>query len=385
MANATLHKSKRDRFVEFYTKLEDIENELSHYTEYFEGKIILCNCDDPYESNFFYYFATRFNDLKLKKLICTCYNGSPVAYTQMSLFDEDGGKDNQEKRKAYKVEITEVEDYDKNGATNIDDIDILLKREGVVKKLDGNGDFRSAECIQLLKEADIVVTNPPFSLFREYMAQLVEYGKKFLIIGKIDAVAYRDVFPLIRDNIIWCGYNVGHFWYRVPDYYEEKSTDFKVDEYGQKWRRVGNICWYTNLDIKKRHEKFEFIKKYDPKDYPKYDNYDAINVDLVEDIPDNYWGVMGVPATFIGKYNPNVFEILGSTQRGCHDLVPDTKKYDDFWEINYKTGKPTGSAGSKTNENPNLVQNNGTQNYFINADGICVQSKYHRLFIRRKE
>ncbi len=311
MAITNLHKSRKDKFVEFYTRLEDIENELCHYTEYFEGKTILCNCDDPYESNFFYYFATRFNDLKLEKLICTCYNGSPVAYTQMSFFDGDTEEGEQVKRSAYKVEIKEVEDFDKNGATNIDDIDILLKREGVVKRLEGNGDFRSAECIELLKEADIVVTNPPFSLFREYMAQLIEYGKKFLIIGKIDAVAYRDVFPLIRDNIIWCGYNVGHFWYKVPAYYEEKSTDFKIDEYGQKWRRVGNICWYTNLDIKKRHEKFEFIKKYRPEDYPKYDNYDAINVDLVDDIPDNYWGVMGVPATFIGKYNPMVFDIIG--------------------------------------------------------------------------
>lgn len=310
MANATLHKSRKEKPVEFYTKLSDIENELVHYKKHFEGKTVFCNCDDPYESQFFYYFANRFNDLKLKKLICTCYDGSPMAYTQMSFFEGAEKTIEQKNRRAYKVVITEVKDLDGNGATNIDDIDLLLRQKGVVEKLKGNGDFRSDECVELLKEADIVVTNPPFSLFREYIAQLVEYDKKFLIVGKIDAVAYKEVFPLIRNDKMWCGYSVGHFWYKVPDYYEEKNTDFKIDEHGQKWRRMGNICWYTNLDIKKRHEKFEFCKKYREEDYPKYDNYDAINVDLVDDIPDDYWGVMGVPITFLGKHNPEQFEII---------------------------------------------------------------------------
>lgn len=316
MANTNLHNSRRDKFVEFYTKLEDIENELYHYTEYFEGKTVFCNCDDPYESNFFYYFATRFNDLKLKKLICTCYDGSPMAYTQMSFFDDMEKTTERKNRRAYKVVITELKDLDGNGAANIYDINLLLRQKGVVERLKGNGDFRSEECVELLKEADIVVTNPPFSLFREYMAQLIEYDKKFLIIGKIDAIAYRDIFPLIKNDIVWCGYNIGHFWYKVPDYYEEKSTDFKIDEHGQKWRRVGNICWYTNLDVKKRHEKFIFSKRYHETDYPKYDNYDAINVDLVDDIPDGYWGIMGVPTSFVGRYNPEQFELLGFTNTG---------------------------------------------------------------------
>ena len=316
MANTNLHNSRRDKFVEFYTRLEDIENELYHYTEHFAGKTVFCNCDDPYESNFFYYFATRFNDLKLKKLICTCYDGSPMAYTQMSFFDDMEKTAERKNRRAYKVVITEVKDLDGNGAANIYDINLLLRRKGVVERLKGNGDFRSEECIELLKEADIVVTNPPFSLFREYIAQLIEYDKKFLIIGKIDAIAYRDIFPLIKNNFVWCGYNTGHFWYKVPDYYEGKNTDFKIDEHGQKWRRVGNICWYTNLDVKKRHEEFIFAKRYNEVDYPKYDNYDAINVDLVDDIPDGYWDIMGVPATFVGRYNPEQFEILGFTNTG---------------------------------------------------------------------
>lgn len=311
MANTNLHNSRRDKFVEFYTRLEDIENELYHYTEHFAGKTVFCNCDDPYESNFFYYFATRFNDLKLKKLICTCYDGSPMAYTQMSFFDDMEKTAERKNRRAYKVVITEVKDLDGNGAANIYDINLLLRQKGVVERLHGNGDFRSEECIELLKEADIVVTNPPFSLFREYIAQLIEYDKKFLIIGKIDAIAYRDIFPLIKNNFVWCGYNTGHFWYKVPDYYEEKNTDFKIDEHGQKWRRVGNICWYTNLDIDKRHEEFIFVKHYDAVKYPKYENCDAISIEFVDDIPSDYWGTMGVPITFIGKYNPTQFELLG--------------------------------------------------------------------------
>ena len=311
MANTNLHNSRRDKFVEFYTRLEDIENELYHYTEHFVGKTVFCNCDDPYESNFFYYFATRFNDLKLKKLICTCYDGSPMAYTQMSFFDDMEKTAERKNRRAYKVVITDVKDLDGNGTTNIYDINLLLRQKGVVERLKGNGDFRSAECVELLKESDIVVTNPPFSLFREYIAQLIEYGKDFLIIGKIDAITYKEVFPLIKR----------HYWYKVPFYYEEKNTDFKIDDYGQKWRRMGNICWYTNLDIEKRHEDFIFVKRYEQANYQKYENCNAISVDFVDEIPDDYWGMMGVPITFIGKYNPKQFELLGIdkefTTDGC--------------------------------------------------------------------
>lgn len=319
MANTNLHQSRKDKFVEFYTRLEDIENELCNYTEHFIGKTLFCNCDDPYESNFFYYFATRFNDLKLKKLICTCYDGSPMAYTQMSFFEGGEKTVDKKNRRAYKVVINEVKDLDGNGATNIDDIDLLLRQEGVVEMLKGNGDFRSEECIELLKEADIVVTNPPFSLFREYIAQLIEFDKKFLIIGKIDAITYKEVFPLIKNDKMWCGYSVGHYWYKVPHYYEEKNTDFKIDKDGQKWRRIGNICWYTNLDIAKRYEPFIFSKDYNESEYQKYDNYNAINVDVVDDIPDGYWGVMGVPITYIGRYNPTEFDLLGIDKEFTND------------------------------------------------------------------
>jgi hypothetical protein len=178
-------------------------------------------------------------------------------------------------------------------------------------KLKGDGDFRSPECVALLDEADIVVTNPPFSLFREYMALLMEHGKQFLIVGNMNAVTYREIFPLIRDDKVWLGNKAGHFWFKVPDDYEEKATDFKIDENGQKWRRMGNICWFTNLDIEKRHEEMTLFRHYSPKDYPTYDNYDAIEVDKTADIPCDWEGKMGVPITFMDKYNPDQFEIVG--------------------------------------------------------------------------
>lgn len=310
-----MHSSKADKADEFYTKLSLVEDELKHYRKHFEGKTVLCNCDDPYESNFFKFFALNFNALRLKKLISTCYATSPVAQKELPLFPDLFDEPASDHRKPYKVEITEVADYNNDGAVDLSDVEWLLQnKKNTCELLKGNGDFRSNECIELLKEADIVATNPPFSLFREYVGQLVEYDKKFVIVGNMNAVTYKEVFPLIAENKLWLGYSSGHFWFKVPDTYEEKKTDFKIDENGQKWRRMGNICFFTNLDIDKRHEDMPLFRNYTPEAYPKYDNYDAINVDRTIGIPCDYHEAIGVPITFLDKYNPKQFEIIGATE-----------------------------------------------------------------------
>lgn len=242
--NKNLHMSKNDKADEFYTQLSLIESELKHYKEFFRGKTVLCNCDDPFESNFFKYFAMNFNSLGLKKLIATCYATSPIVYTQLTLFgDAEVVAKEESGKKPYKIEITEVTDENKDGRVDLADVEYLLKnRKNYLTLLNGDGDFRSPECVELLKQADVVVTNPPFSLFREYMEQLEEHGKKYIIIGNMNAVTYKEIFPLIAQNRLWLGYNSGHFWFKVPDTYEVKKTDFKIDETGQKWRRMGNIC-----------------------------------------------------------------------------------------------------------------------------------------------
>ena len=310
--NSNLHDSARNKQDEFYTQLSLIENELKHYKEFFKGKTVLCNCDDPFESNFFKFFAMNFNPLGLKKLIATCYATSPILYTQLDLFgNEEVVSKKYGKKKPYKVVITEVKDENGDGRVDLADVEYLLKnKKNVLTLLKGDGDFRSLECVKLLKQSDVIVTNPPFSLFREYLAQLEQYEKQYIIIGNMNAVTYKEIFPLIAQNRLWLGYNSGHFWFKVPDNYEEKKTDFKIDETGQKWRRMGNICWFTNVDIKKRHENLILFRKYSPELYPKYDNYDAINVDKTVDIPCDYDGVMGVPITFLDKYNPDQFEIV---------------------------------------------------------------------------
>ncbi len=331
--NSNLHDSARNRQDEFYTQLSLIESELKHYKAHFKGKVVFCNCDDPFESNFFKYFAINFNSLGLKKLIATCYATSPIVYTQLTLFGEEPpvGKEYNGK-KPYKIEISEVTDENQDGRTDLADVEYLLRnRKNTLTLLEGDGDFRSPECVELLKQADIVVTNPPFSLFREYVAQLMEYKKAFLIVGNQNATGYKEIFPLIRDNIVWLGYNNGHFWFAVPDTYEEKATDFKIDENGQKWRRMGNICFFTNLDIDKRHEDMTLFRTYSPEAYPKYDNYDAINVNRTLDIPCDYYGVMGVPITFMQYYNPDQFEIVGDSR------YHDGQDFSD--DINFINGK----------------------------------------------
>lgn len=290
MANKNLNAAKEAKKDEFYTQLEDINNELRHYREHFRGKTVLCNCDDPRVSNFFTYFAYNFEFLGLKRLITTCYKSQ-----SMDLFSQ-----NECEQAVYLIY-----NGDKNG-NNIPDAE-----EIGVHPLKGDGDFRSPECIELLKQADIVVTNPPFSLFREYVAQLMKYEKKFLIIGNQNAVCYKEIFPLIMQNKVWLGNKSGDMAFKVPEDYEPRETRYWQDKTGQKWRSMGNICWFTNLDIKKRHEDIILYKHYNPNDYPRYINYDAIEVGKTELIPCDYTGLMGVPVTFLDKYNPDQFEIIG--------------------------------------------------------------------------
>ena len=313
--NTSLRAAEKAKQDEFYTQLSDIENELRHYKSHFYGKVILCNCDDPYESNFFKYFALNFNQLGLKKLIATCYNGSPVSGNELLL--DFGTTVDDPKKIAYKVEITEVTDANGDGAINLADIRYLMQNnKNVISVLKENGDFRSKECIRLLQEADIVVTNPPFSLFREYVEQLMAYHKKFLIIGNQNALTYKDIFSYIKLNQLWLGYKFGDMSFQVPSYFTPRATRYWVDETGQKWRSMGNVCWFTNLDIQKRHDPLILYKKYTPEEYPKYDNYNAINVNKVADIPTDYDGVIGVPITFMDKYNPDQFELLGIMNTG---------------------------------------------------------------------
>ena len=330
MANKNLNAAKNAKKDEFYTQLTDIERELQHYWQHFRGKTILCNCDDPYESNFFKYFALRFNQLGLKKLICTCYDGSPVAGTQLSLFSLD--TEGNEKKTAYKVEITEVKDMNGDGAVDLTDVEYLIKNDkNVLSVLRGNGDFRSNECIELLKQADIVVTNPPFSLFREYIGQLMEYEKSFLIIGNQNNVTYKEIFPLLITDKVWLGYKSGDMAFKVPEDYEPRETRYWQDSTGQKWRSLGNICWFTNLDHNKRHEEIDLICRYSPEEYQVYDNYNAININRVDDIPYNYDGIMGVPITFLDKYNPEQFTIIGIDR-----YVKDNPNYGHRFKIKGK-------------------------------------------------
>ena len=304
-SKANLQKAQKAKKDEFYTQLIDIENELKHYRKHFKDKIVLCNCDDPFESNFFKYFAMNFNFFGLKKLIATCYDGSPIAGDELPLFEV---KNSPTEKKAYKIEITEVTDENGDGAIDLADVQLLIQNhKNTLTTLNGDGDFRSDECIELLKQADIVVTNPPFSLFREYVAQLVQYNKKFIIIAHQNAITYKEIFPLIKENKLWLGFGfkggAAHF---ISPYQDIAAAS----NHKEGMIRVSGVVWFTNLDIPKRHEELVLYKRYTPEEYPKYDNYDAINVDKTTDIPMDYDGAMGVPITFLDKYNPKQFEII---------------------------------------------------------------------------
>ena len=310
MANKNLNSARKAKKDEFYTQISDIEKELLHYWAHFRGKTVLCNCDDPYESNFFKYFALNFNQLGLKKLICTCYNGSPVQGTELITFFKEFNEE--PKKVAYKVEITEVKDMNGDGAVDLSDVKILLQNDKNVMSLLETGDFRSKECVDLLKEADIVVTNPPFSLFREYLMLLINYNKEFVIIGNVNAISYKEVFPLIKSEKVWLGPSItsGDRKFNVPDDYPLNAAGCGIDQDGKRFIKVKGVRWFTNLDHKKRHEKLDLVCKYSPEEYPHYDNYDAIEVSKTANIPCDYEGIMGVPITFLDKYNPEQFEIV---------------------------------------------------------------------------
>ena len=320
MANRNLHKAKTNKKDEFYTQLSDIENELKHYRDHFRDKVVYCNCDDPRVSNFFRYFSLNFERLGLKKLITTCYKNQ-----QLDLFSQNDSE------KAIWLEYDGTRNED--GVPSVEDIGIHA--------LKGDGDFRSAECIGLLKSADIVVTNPPFSLFRDYVAQLVEYDKKFLIIGNMNAITYKEIFPLIKNGRMWLGHAQESFTMYFdlpPDFAQEiletrsEGSSYKIFD-GVVKAKTRNAKWFTNLDHKKRHEELILYKRYSPEEYPKYDNYDAIEVSKTKEIPYDYDGAMGVPITFLDKRNPEQFEIVGlgianlGLDMGVRPYKPEHRKY----------------------------------------------------------
>ena len=383
MAESTLQNAKINKADEFYTQLADIEAEMRHYREHFRGKVVLCNCDDPYESNFFKYFALNFNFLGLKKLIATSYAGSPVAGEQLSLFDVVAlDKGRTAAKPAHKIEITEVTDENSDGAVDLADVAYLLRNgKNSLTLLEGDGDFRSAECVRLLREADVVVTNPPFSLFREYVAQLVEYEKKFIIIGNVNAITYKEVFKLIKDNRIWLGQSIhsGDREFRVPDYYPLAAAGYRVDENGVKYIRVKGVRWFTNLDFAARHENITLYQQYTPEAYPRYDNYDAIEVAKTAEIPYDYDGEMGVPITFLDKYNPEQFEIVGITKTWFGGA---SKTYPNQIQVNANGSQ---SVVSKLNDGATIKVDAPPQGktYYLVGDDMYIQL-YARILIRRK-
>ncbi len=376
LSNAT--KAKKD---EFYTQLTDIEKEMRYYRAHFKGKTVFCNCDDPFESNFFKYFVLNFNKLELKKLIATCYATSPIANQQLTLFDVIGGEE-ENRDKPYKAIVTTV--YDKTGDGGVDMFDVaeLFKSgENELTELAGDGDFRSKECLELLDEADIVVTNPPFSLFRDYVATLMEHKKKFIIIGNVNAITYKEVFPLIMNNKIWIGASIhsGDRAFYVPDDYPLNASGCGVDADGRKFIRVKGVRWWTNIDYRQRHEELILVKKYNPENYSSYDNYDGINVDATSDIPCDYAGMMGVPITFLDKYSPDQFEILGVTQSWCGVA---SKIYPKQVQID-KNGKR--SQVTKLNDGAAIkVEVPPKGKTYYDVDGELFVKTYARVLVRNK-
>lgn len=383
VGNSGLQEAGVNKADEFYTSMTMIEEEVRHYREHFEGKIVLCNCDDPYESNFFKYFAMNFNFLKLKKLICTCYDGSPVAGEQLSIFDFLPEADPKPERIAYRIEINEVSDFNGDGAEDMADIDWLLKNDkNSLRRLAGNGDFRSQECIDILKESDIIVTNPPFSLFREYVAQLMRFSKKFLIVGNVNAITYKEFFPYLRDNQVWIGCSIhsGDREFRVPDTYPLNAAGCRIGDDGKKYIRVKGVRWFTNLDYRELHQPLTLYKNYTEEEFPKLDNYDAIDIDVTNDIPCDYFGTMAVPITFMDKYCSDQFEIIGITKTWdghANKIYPPQIQID-------KKGKE--SFVTKLNDGGTLkisVPPKG-KTYYKVGDELFIQL-YARILIKRKD
>ena len=360
MANDNLKQAKRNKKDEFYTQLCDIENELKHYKSFLKGKTVLCTCDDPRVSNFFHYFSYSFEHLCLKKLITTCYKNK-----NMDLFSQ-----NDSEQAVY------LEYYGDKNSNRVPDIE-----EIGVKSLKGDGDFRSDECIELLKEADVVITNPPFSLFREYVEQLIKYNKKFLIIGHQNAITYREIFKLIKENKIWLGYGfkggAGHF---INPYYEDYAT---AGDHKEGMIRVSGVVWYTNIETTKRHEDLDLYKKYTPEEYPHYENYNAINVDKTSDIPMDYDGVMGVPITFLDKYSPDQFEIVDLGIVGSCEFT-NNKKMEILDKNGNGTGKFTYNAKGTLYRKFNQIKDK-TPAFKDVETGELYSSIYARVLIRRKK
>ena len=399
MPNENLSEAKRAKYDEFYTQYSDIEKEMNAYLEYdvnvFQGKTILLPCDDPEWSNFTKYFAQNFDRFGLKKLISTSYAVESKTYKsnyQPTLFEKNDPQFDEIKTSLNGKIFTLTSDRTGDQRVNVDDLEWHY--------LQGDGDFRSDEVKRLRDESDIIITNPPFSMFREFLAWIVEAEKQFVIIANMNAITYKEVFPLIKTNRLWIGAtgNGSDMVFAVPAGAEIAEGDRQKAArlgYIGDYTRLGNSCWFTNLDHGRRHQplplmtmednlKFSKHKEIKGKEaYNRYDNYDAIEVPFTDAIPSDYDGVMGVPISFLDKYNPDQFEILGATQRGCHDEVPDTRKYDDYWEVR-QSGQKTGSSGGKTNENANLLGNDGKKNYFINNEGRVIQSAYQRIFIKHR-
>lgn len=385
--NADLGAAKTAKKDEFYTQLTDIEKEMRYYRKHFQDKTVLCNCDDPFESNFFKYFALNFNRLGLKKLIATCYYSSPIAGQQlqygcdangqMTFYFEDKGAEENKSKRPYKAVVTQV--YDKMGDGGVDMLDVaelFRTGENELVELEGDGDFRSPECLALLDESDIVVTNPPFSLFRDYVAVLMEHRKHFIIIGNMNAITYKEIFPLIKENKLWLGASIhsGDRKFYVPDDYPLNASGCGIDEDGRRYIRVKGVRWYTDLDLKQRHEETILVKRYSSELYPTYDNYEAIDVSKVSDIPCDYAGIMGVPITFMDKYNPDQFDIIG-----CADY---TGKYgsDDIGvgrigEKWIETYRKNGGRGHYTANMTSLV--------YYDSDGNA-RNTFKRILVRNK-
>jgi len=414
MANHNLTSAKKAKNDEFYTQYPDIQKEIGAYLMYnpdtFRGKVVYCNCDDPFESNFFKYFVLNFKRLGLKKLITTSYKPSPVANTEVQLtIDAFNGEKLQEKTvekgrpkvTANKFIISEVSDYDEDGQFNLEDIAQQLKanKNNEWAPLEGDGDFRSEECIELLKQADIVVTNPPFSLFREYVAQLVEHGKKFLIIGNLNAITYKEIFPLVKGNKLWLGngFHAGNAYFSVP---KENVRDFASGVYDESTGLVKfrNVNWFTNLDHARRHQPLQlmtmadnlkFNKKMKNKTaYDRYDNYDALEVPFTDAIPSDYDGVMGVPISFLGKYSPDQFEIIGATEsegRGFSNGLWNEKSKisQPLVERERERERERESSSASTSVSSSSIRIPGHDKY--DRPYISGKRLYFRLLIRRKK
>jgi hypothetical protein len=367
-SNLKLYYAKRLKRDDLYTKSTYIEKELKNYMNHFNGKTVLCNCEDDEKSEFFKYFQKLFEVLGLKKLIGVHY-------------------ESEEGKPSYKLEL--YKDTNNDGQVTWKDKVIKTPIYGDDKYT--AGDFRSKDCIELLKEADFVVTNPPFSLLREFVAQLIEYDKKFLIIGNINAISYKQIFPLFKENKIWLGISTnpeskegckGVMEFCAPKSYEIETKSCREDEEGNKYVKITNIRWFTNLKTEYRQPPLQLTDYYTKESYPKYDNYDAINVDKVADIPCDYPGVMGVPLTFMDKYCPEQFEIVGLAGKDGFGLN-SFKHYDRYKEMR-SNGQPTGSSGKKTNGNPVMEGKTFKGNYFVNISGRIVRSLYSRIFIKNK-